>query len=171
VSDIANAIYDGTDAVMLSEESTLGEYPEEAVTMLTRVAKANEMSEIIDYGPIAIADSISKSVYKTANNVRAKYIIALTESGKSACLVARFNPNIPILALTPRPETVKRLTLSSNIQPYLIDGVDTIEKALSFIPEFLTTKKLAKKGDVVVVTAGIPFGVKGSTNMLFVITV
>ena len=171
VSDIANAIYDGTDAVMLSEESTLGKYPVEAVTMMSRVASVNEIPEYIDYDKISTADSISKSVYKTANNVRATAIVALTESGASARLVARFNPNIPIIALTPRIETVKRLTLSSNINAHLIKKIHTIEKALVYIPQFVKQAKIAKKGDKIVVTAGIPFGVRGSTNMLFVITI
>ena len=171
VSDIANAIYDGTDAVMLSEESTLGKYPVEAVTMMSKVANVNEIPEYIDYNEISITDSISKSVYKTANNVRAVCIVALTESGASPRQVARFNPNVPIIALTPRAETVKRLALSSNISAHLIKKIETIEKALVFIPEFLKSEKLAKKGDKVVVTAGIPFGVRGSTNMLFVITI
>jgi pyruvate kinase len=171
VSDIANAIYDGTDAVMLSEESTLGEYPVEAVAMMREVALANEIEEIIDYKQISVADSISKSVYKTANNVRAKYIVALTESGASARLVARFSPNVPVIALTPKESTVKTLSLSSNIEPVLIKKIDTLEKALVFIPEYFKSEKKLKKGDTVVVTAGIPFGIKGSTNMLFVITI
>ena len=171
VSDIANAIYDGTDAVMLSEESTLGDYPVEAVKMITRVASVNEPEEILSYDEISIGDSISKSVYKTANNIKAKVIVALTESGKSARLVARFNPNVPIIAITPREETVKRLTLSSNVYPFLLKDINTLEKVLETIPKFLISKKIVKKGDKVVVTAGIPFGVRGSTNMLFVITI
>jgi pyruvate kinase len=118
-----------------------------------------------------VADSISKSVYKTANNVRAKYIVALTESGASARLVARFSPNVPVIALTPKESTVKTLSLSSNIEPVLIKKIDTLEKALVFIPEYFKSEKKLKKGDTVVVTAGIPFGIKGSTNMLFVITI
>ncbi len=171
VSDIANAIYDGTDAVMLSEESTLGEYPVEAVGIMREVALANEIAEKIDYDQISVADSISKSVYKTANNVRAKYIVALTESGASARLVARFNPNVPVIAMTPKLDTVKALSLSSNIEPVLIKKIDTLEKALVFIPEYFKSEKRLKKGDSIVVTAGIPFGVRGSTNMLFVITI
>jgi pyruvate kinase len=171
VSDIANAIYDGTDAVMLSEESTLGEYPVEAVTVMSKVASANEIPEKIKYPQIEAAESIGRSVYKTANNIRAKLIVAMTESGKSARLVAKCHPNTTIFAFTPNENTVKELALSSNIQPLLVRGIDTIEKALLEIPKILLEKKLVVKGDKVVVTAGIPFGVKGSTNMLFVIVV
>ncbi len=97
--------------------------------------------------------------------------MALTESGASARLVARFNPNVPVVALTPRLDTVKALQLSSNIEPVLIKKIDTLEKALVFIPEYFKTQKKLKKGDSIVVTAGIPFGISGSTNMLFVITI
>jgi pyruvate kinase len=171
VNDIANAVYDGSDAVMLSEESTLGEFPVEAVSVMARVAAANEISETIEYPEISIAQSIGKSVYKTANNVRAKVIVALTESGTSARLVAKFNPNVQVLALTPHIRTVKELTLSSNVTPILIPKIQTIEEALLTVPKLLLEQKRAKKGDKVVVTAGVPFGVQGSTNMIFVIVV
>jgi pyruvate kinase len=172
VSDIANAIYDGTDAVMLSEESTLGEFPIEAVTMMTRVAHANEIPEdVSDLPEVPTDDSISRSVYKTAINVRAKYIIALTETGKSARLVARFDPNVPILALTPVKETIQSLTLTANIMPFEIPSLKTFDAVLEFIPQFLQKEKLAKKGDRVVVTAGVPFAAAGSTNMILVVTV
>ncbi|MEN9852593.1 MAG: hypothetical protein RI996_536 [Candidatus Parcubacteria bacterium] len=171
VSDIANAIYDGTDAVMLSEESTLGEFPVEAVTVMTNVAKANEIPETIAYPEIAIGNSIGKSVYKTANNVRASLIVALTESGTSARLAAKFNPNVRVLALTPHAHTVKELALSSNITPLQVDTIHTIDDALSAVPRIVLAGKYARKGDKVVVTAGVPFGVTGSTNMLFVIVI
>lgn len=172
VSDIANAIYDGTDAVMLSEESTLGEFPIEAVTMMTRVAHANEIPEdVSDLPEVPTDDSISRSVYKTAINVRAKYIIALTETGQSARLVARFDPNVPILALTPVKETIQSLTLTANITPFEIPSLKTFDAVLEFIPQFLQKEKLAKKGDKVVVTAGVPFAAAGSTNMILVVTV
>ncbi len=171
VSDIANAIYDGTDAVMLSEESTLGEYPLEAVSVMTRVALANELPEFLEAPEIPTGDSISRSVFKTAINVRAKYIVALTESGASARLVARFNPHVPILALTPYESTMKALTLTANVTPFRIPALKDFDEVLAFIPEFLKKQKLCKKGDKVVVTAGVPFGMTGTTNMLLVVEV
>ncbi len=171
VSDIANAIYDGTDAVMLSEESTLGEFPVEAVEVMTRVAQANEIPEPIDYPEMPISDSITRSVYKTANNVRAKYIVALTETGKSARLVERFNPNSPIIALTPHHKTIQSLALTSNVTPHLIPKLDTFDQVLEFVPKYFLEKKLAQKGDKLVLTAGVPFAVSGSTNMCLVITI
>jgi pyruvate kinase len=171
VSDIANAIYDGTDAVMLSEESTLGEYPVEAVEVMSRVAKANEIPEKIEYPEMHVSDSISRSVYKTANNIRAKYIVALTETGKCARLVERFNPNVPIIALTPHHKTIKNLALTSNVTPILIPKLKTFDEVFEFVPRFFLEQKMAKKGDKLVVTAGVPFAVAGSTNMCLVITV
>jgi pyruvate kinase len=171
VSDIANAIYDGTDAVMLSEESTLGAYPVEAVSVMARVAKANEIPQ--DYRKYynSIPDSISRSVYKTARNVKAGLIVALTESGQSARLVERFSPNVPIIALTPNKATVQRLALTSNVYAYQLPGAKSFDHVLEFVPKFLKAEKLAKKGDTIVLTAGVPFGVKGSTNMVVVLTI
>lgn len=171
VSDIANAIYDGTDAVMLSEESTLGAYPVEAVSVMSRVAHANEIPK--DYRGYynTIQDSISRSVYKTARNVKASLIVALTESGQSARLVERFNPNVPIIALTPNRATVQSLALTSNVHAYQLPGAKSFDHVLEFVPEFLKTQKLVKKGDKIVLTAGAPFGVKGSTNMVVVLTI
>lgn len=171
VSDIANAIYDGTDAVMLSEESTLGSYPVEAVAVMSRVAHANEIPQ--DYRKYYndVQDSISRSVYKTARNVHASLIVALTESGQSAQLVERFSPNVPIIALTPNKTTVQTLALTSNVYPYKIPGAKSFDHVLEFVPQFLKNQKLAKKGDKIVVTAGVPFGIKGSTNMVVVLTI
>lgn len=171
VSDIANAIYDGTDAVMLSEESTLGSYPVEAVSIMARVARANEIPQ--DYRKYYndVPDSISRSVYKTARNVHASLIVALTESGQSARLVERFSPNVPIIALTPNKATVQNLALTSNVYPYQFPGAKSFDHALELVPEFLKKEKLAKKGDKIVMTAGVPFGVKGSTNMVVVLTI
>lgn len=171
VSDIANAIYDGTDAVMLSEESTLGSYPVEAVTVMSKVAHANEIPK--DYRGYynTVQDSISRSVYKTARNVQASLIVALTESGQSARLVERFNPNVPIIALTPNKATVQSLALTSNVHAYQLPGAKNFDHVLEFVPEFLKREKLVKKGERVVVTAGVPFGIKGSTNMVVVLTI
>jgi pyruvate kinase len=170
VSDIANAVYDGTDGIMLSEESTLGLYPEEAVEVMSRVSSANENHVSEEYSQVRVQDAISRNVFDTSIDVKARCIIALTEYGTSARLAARFKPFVPVIALTPHLSTVKSLSLSSNIYPIQIKKIKTIEEAMKFIPDFLKSKGLAKKGDNVVVTAGVPFGVHGSTNMLFVIT-
>jgi len=171
VSDIANAIFDGTDAVMLSEESTLGSYPIEAVQMMTRIARVNEVAPPAARSTVKIPDAINETVVVTAQKLGAVAIVAMTESGTTAQMTARFNPGCPIIALTPRKETVQKLALVGGVQPFLIDPIASFEDSLRFVPDFLLEKGIAKTGDIVVVTAGLRFGVEGSTNLLIAVTV
>ncbi len=171
VSDIANAIFDGTDAVMLSEESTLGKYPVEAVKMMSRIAETVEAS--LPRSPVAttsVINTISTSVVDTSERVGAVAIVALTESGMATQMVARFKPCCPIIALSPNQETVERLTLVRGVYPFLADAGKTTDDVIAFVSRFLLEKNLAKSGDRIVITAGLKFGVPGSTNMLCVIT-
>jgi len=174
VSDIANAIFDGTDAVMLSEESTLGEFPVEAVTMMTRIAETIEGS-IENKSPrstcLPIADAISSAVCRAAQDTGAKHIVALTESGASALMVARFKPGCQVVALTPHESTRRRVMLTSGVTAYTTSACATLDESLAFIPSFLKQEGLAEEGDVVIVTAGLRFGVAGSTNMLVAISI
>ncbi len=172
VSDIANAIFDGTDAVMLSEESTLGKYPVEAVTMMTRIAETVEASlPRVPVAATSIVDTISTSVVDICDHIGASAIVALTESGSSAQMIARFKPFCPIIALSPNQATVERLTLVRGVYPFLADAGKTTDDVIAFVSKFLIKNKIVKLGDHVVVTAGLKFGVPGSTNMLCVITV
>jgi pyruvate kinase len=172
VSDIANAIFDGTDAIMLSEESTLGKYPVEAVEMMSRIAETVETSLAgAPVGTTSIIDSISTSVVDTCERIGAVAIVALTESGYSAQMVARFKPRCPIIALSPNQKTVERLTLVRGVYPFLADAGTTTDEVIVFVSRFLLENKLVKSGGHVVVTAGLKFGVPGSTNMLCVIAV
>ena len=171
VSDIANAIFDGTDAVMLSEESTLGSYPIEAVSMMTRIARANERPRTPDRVAVKIPDAIHETVVETAAKLGAVAIVAMTESGATAQMTARFNPGCPIVALTPRKETVQKLALVGGVLPFLVEPLASFEDSLRFVPTFLIEKGIAKTGDIVVVTAGLRFGVEGSTNLLIAVTV
>jgi len=172
VSDIANAIIDGTDAIMLSEESALGAYPVEAVSMMTRVAETIEKTLSKEKKEVAsVPDTISESVYHVARDVHAKLIVALTESGSTAQLVARFKPGCPIIAITPHDETVEKLALVRGVYPYKVESISNFLDAAQNIPHFLKEKGLAETGDVIAVTAGLNFGTPGSTNMLVVLTV
>lgn len=171
VSDIANAIFDGTDAVMLSEESTLGKYPVEAVQMMTRIAETVEASlPRVPVAATSIVDTISTSVVDASEHIGATTIVVLTESGIAAQMVARFKPRCPIVALSPNQETVERLTLVRGVYPYLADAGKSTDEVIAFVSRFLLDKNLAKSGDHIVVTAGLNFGVPGSTNMLCLIT-
>lgn len=172
VSDIANAIFDGTDAVMLSEESTLGKFPIEAVSMMTRIAETVEANLPSPSAVLMSAvDTISISAVETAGHIGAVAIVTLTESGVSAQMIARFKPKCPIIALSPNQETVERLTLVRGVYPFLAEAGKTTDTVIAFVSNFVSENNLAKSGDRIVITAGLKFGVSGSTNMLCVITV
>lgn len=180
VSDVANAIIDGTDAIMLSEETTLGEYPIEAVSLMTRVAKEIEynyperkITHINDNGPKETTDSITEAVVKTARDINAKIIIALTESGYTARMVSRHKPKQFILSLTPNEVTAHQLCLSFGCVPIQIPKtIDTFEEILKYTRVYCLKNKIAKKGDSIVLTGGLPFNKKaGATNMVMVETI
>ncbi len=176
VSDIANAIFDGTDAVMLSEETTLGRFPVEAVEVMSRVAVEVERDhcerfdiEALENGEMDIVNSITKSVVNTAHDVDAKLIFALTETGFSARMVSRHKPTSLIMALSPNERVCNKLSLSFGCYPVCIKRFLTLSDAFNFVRAFCLKNKLAKKGDKVVVVAGAPFNKKGvKTNMLVV---
>jgi pyruvate kinase len=170
VSDVANAVFDGTDAVMLSEESTLGQYPIEAVETLARVARASEAVLTPSPATSTIPDSITHAVARAAEELNATAIVALTESGTTARIVARFHPRCPIIALTPFESTRKALALTRGVFPFAVKPLGSLEETLAFIPEFLIKNGFAESGDTVIVTAGLRFGITGSTNMLVAIT-
>lgn len=177
VSDIANAILDGTDAVMLSEETTLGEFPVEAVSMMSKVAyeiehnyperKVNHLKkENCERG---ITDSITEAVVNTANDIDAKAIIALTDTGYTARMVSRYKPTQMILSLTPDEITAHQLCLSFGCVPVKIPVFKSFEEVLKYIKVYCLKNNITKKGDNVVITGGIPFNKKScSTNMVMV---
>lgn len=175
VSDIANAILDGTDAIMLSEETTLGEFPLEAVEVMSRVAIRTEkdflheqlLSSKERMNPSSISGSIAAYAVRTAKHIGARYIISFTNSGYSSRLVSRHRPHLPILAFTPFEHTYRKLVLSFGVWPFMMDNHGTLEDAIGKIDGILKKNKLVKKGDNVVITCGRPFG-KNRTNTLTV---
>jgi pyruvate kinase len=178
VSDVANAILDGTDAVMLSEETTLGEYPVEAVSVMATVAKEIEKNypekDIVHpdgNGRTSIQDSITGSVVKTAHDVGAKAIVALTESGFTARMVSRHKPQSIILALSPNPRASQKLALSFGCLPMTISRYESVADVFEIVRTYCMKHELASEGDSVVIAAGAPFNTKGvATNMLMVET-
>ena len=181
VSDIANSILDGTDAVMLSEETTLGAYPVEAVTVMANVALRVEpmlahthllwFNKNAKEGMTGTVDAVAAAVVETAEKVGAVAIIALTETGSTARMLARFHPKQPIVAMTPNERTFRKLALSSGCFAGLVKGFRDINEATSIIDVFVVHAKIARKGEKVVIAGGIPFGKVGGTNMLFAHTV
>ncbi len=179
VSDVANAILDGTDAVMLSEETTLGDFPINAVTVMATVASEIEANypernivRVGINGDTNVADSITSSVVKTSHDVGAKVIVALTDSGFTARMVSRHKPQATILALTSHEETSNKLCLSFGCKSVTVPRYDSIKDVVKMVREYCLKEKLVKKGDKVVVVGGVPFNTKGLTsNMLMVETI
>ena len=178
VNDVANAILDGTDAIMLSEETTLGNYPLEAVEIMAKIAKHTEENfdheEILRHKhllPKSVNDTISYGIVTAAHNVEAKAIIALTEYGKTARMISRYKPKQPILALTPNKKTYNRLALSFGCHGRLIKKFKNIFEVIDVAKKLAIENRMAKKGDKIIIGAGIPFGKAGATNFLIVQTI
>ena len=177
VSDVANAVLDGTDAIMLSEETTLGDYPVQAVEVMTRVAIEIENNTGVDIafnknegeGFVDVADSVSASVVNTAQDIGAKLIFALTESGFSARMISRFKPDASIIAVTPNERAFHKLALVSGCYPVSVKREKTLDAVMKNIRTYCLKNKLAVKGDKVVIAAGVPFNdVALPTNMILV---
>jgi len=174
VTDVANAIFDGTDAVMLSGETASGDYPIQAVQVMDRVAR--EVEPHLPYARMladkesdlepSTFDAISFSAVHTAAQVKASVIVAFTSSGTTALRVAKYRPQVPILAITPDRATWHRLTLSWGITPFLIPQSETIEQMAEEAKMAALGTGLAKPGDRIVIVAGVPIGQPGRTNLL-----
>jgi len=177
VSDIANAIIDGTDAIMLSEETTLGDFPVEAVKIMTRIAARVE-SEVYTRDTIAeydnshgITDVVSQSAVRASHNVGAALIVALTRSGSTARMLARYRPAERILALTDAPKNANKLMLTFGCYPMVVPTFKTVDEILDTVRKVTLDNKLVKKGEKIVIVAGMPFGKARETNFILVETV
>jgi pyruvate kinase len=178
VNDVANAILDGTDAVMLSGETAVGEHPVLVIETMSRIALRTEGSALYEEEvaklkrtPRGIVDSVSASVAAAAMTVGAKAIVALSEHGFTPRMISRYKPNQPILVLTPHETTNRQIILSFGCVSEIVPSVKTLNEAIALSKKMLLRKKLLKKGDVFLLAAGVPFGRTGGTNMLLVQTV
>lgn len=177
VSDVANAIYDGTDAIMLSGESAQGKYPEESVKTMAKIAVKTEST--LDYGlihkkvistaPQDTSEAICMSVAEIANKFNVSLIIAFTFSGFTAKKMSRYRPECPIIAATPYPETMRRLSLNWGVIPALCNVMDSREGLLN-LAVLLAKENGVRQGETILVTGGTP-GVKGTTSYLQLITI
>jgi pyruvate kinase len=173
-TDVANAILDGTDAVMLSEETAAGHYPVEAVKFLDQVSRATE--ESFPYtawlrsraaeGRQEIAEAVSYAACEMALDLGAAAILTNTDGGGTARLISRFRPQNHIIALTSRPETWRRLCLSWGILPLLTPPVADIDEMLQVVVTETVKAGLLNTGDRVIITAGTPIGTRGTTNLI-----
>ena len=175
VSDIANAILDGTDAIMLSEETALGDHPVEAISVMTKVAERVEMEmgyikkDFMGKGKDSITDAVSSEAVDLAHNIGAKFIVALTLTGFTARVISRFRPTQKIIAFTPDEKSFNQLNLNFGVQPVLLkEKFERLSQVSEMAKEYCLKNKIAQKGDKIVIVAGIPFGKKGSTNTILV---
>lgn len=175
VSDVANAIFDGTDAIMLSEETTLGDYPEEAVKMMSTIAARIEpeltngrFTNSIVHG---VTDIVSDAVVDAANHADAKFIAAFTSSGLTARMVSRHRPNHHIVALSPNADVLTHLVLSYGVTPIQVSKFKTMNDVQKFVRTFALKHKLARKGDRIVIAGGLPLGKVYGTNTMLVETI
>jgi pyruvate kinase len=174
VTDVANAVLDGTDAVMLSEETAIGGFPVEAVRMMAKVVEDAERefphAEWIrrwwGKGGKSLSEAVAFSACNLAEDIGAAAIISFTQSGLTARLVSKFRPACPILALTPLPETYRRLGLVWGVTPVMVTGLKTTDDVIDRAFEAARKSGLAKRGQKVVITAGVPLGVPGKTNLV-----
>jgi pyruvate kinase len=174
VTDVANAIFDGTDAVMLSEETSIGRYPVQAVRMMEKIAEEAEdglhykqiLSERGGWPEPKTDELISYSACHTAHSLGAVAIVAFTQSGSTAGRVSKYRPRMPILAISPRTTAVGRLLLHWGVYPFQIDGASSVEDLFTTGARLSRELGLAKTGDLIVITGGIPVGATGSTNLL-----
>jgi pyruvate kinase len=170
-SDVANAVLDGADAVMLSGETSVGEYPIEAVATMARIVASTEDHGLarmaaIDWQPLTRGGVIAKAAAEVGERVGARYLVAFTQSGDSARRLARYRSRIPILAFTPVPLVRSQLSLSWGIETFITDSVEHTDEMVRQVDEALLRIGRVQEGDIVVIIAGSPPGMPGSTNAL-----
>lgn len=178
-SDVANAVYDGTSAIMLSGESAAGKYPIESVKTMAKIAMKAEQA--INYSKMLavmqfdtmdnITNAISYATCSIAQQLNVAAIICVTHSGETARMISRFRPFCPIVAATDNPRVERQLHLSWGVIPCLIPSLTTVEEMFEEGVKQAQKLGVVKDGDIVVITAGVPGGISGTTNLLKVHTV
>lgn len=182
-NDVANAVLDGSSAVMLSGETAAGGYPLQAVRTMANITSMIEQSEVFKREVMnqilgmdmlrkqTVTEAVGLATRDLAISVKASYITCFTHSGSTARLIAKFRPSVPILAFSPNKSVVQYLCLSWGVTPILIDELESVDELLLFAPEYLKKNGLVKTGDAVVITAGVPVGSSGKTNMIKVVEI
>ena len=174
VSDVATAVFEGADAVMLSAESAAGQFPREAVIMMNRIAEEVEgdpnhalIIAAQRASPEATgADAIAAAARSITETVGVRAIIAWSESGATALRIARERPELPILALTPKVATARRLALAWGVHAVVTDDAHDVDDMANRAVEIARREGFAKTGERVIIIAGVPFGTPGATNMI-----
>jgi pyruvate kinase len=172
VADIANAILDGTDALMLSEETAAGDYPLQAVKVMAQVAEETETilepRQRFSGLKKTVPEAISLGAISLARDLQVKAFLIPTTSGSTARLIARYRPQQPIIAVSPEPQTVKNLCLVWGVYPVLIKGFKSTDEMVRSLQTKALELGFVKRGDLVAITAGLPLHQAGTTNMITV---
>lgn len=173
-TDVANAIYDGTSAIMLSGETAAGKYPVESVEMMARIAERTEMD--INYkqrffnmprnGKVDVTQAVCHATCTTAYDLGAKSILTVTKSGRSARMISRFRPDCMITAGSTSEKVCRQLNMSWGVTPVLIKEKENVLELFDYAVEVAKEKGLVQKDDIVVITSGVPIGKSGTTNMM-----
>ena len=170
-SDVANAVLDGADAVMLSGETSVGEYPIETVATMERIVGATERHGLphmtaLDWSPRTRGGVITKAALEVAERVEAKFLVAFTQSGDSARRLARYRGKVPILAFTPEAKVRSQLSMTWGVETFKTAAVEHTDEMVRQVDEALLQIGRVQEGDLVVIIAGSPPGIPGSTNAL-----
>jgi pyruvate kinase len=170
-SDVANAIFDGSDALMLSGETAAGLYPLESVMMMDRIireaeASVTQLPRPARSGNLQINEVIAEAICHAAEELHLRVVAVFTEKGSSAGLVSKYRPRAPIVAFSPVQQTRRRLALFWGVLPRSMSAVHDIDKLAATAEKRLLEEKLVKRGDIIGVVAGTPIGTTGSTNLM-----
>ncbi|MEV6565203.1 pyruvate kinase [Streptomyces kronopolitis] len=173
-SDVANAVIDGTDAVMLSGETSVGSYPTETVRTMSRIVEAAEedvlakgLPPLTETGkPRTQGGAVARAAAEMGDFLGAKFLVAFTQSGDTVRRLSRYRSPIPLLAFTPDPATRAQLNVSWGVETFLGPTVNSTDEMVAQVDEHLLALGRCRKGDVVIITAGSPPGVPGSTNLV-----
>jgi len=174
-SDVANAILDGTDAIMLSGETAAGKFPVESVETMDRIARKTETSPMyfeqirpssFRAKSMTITDAMGHAVATTAASLDATAILTPTESGYTAKVVSKYRPACPIIAVTPHEEVINKLALAWGVYPILFESANSTDEMTEKAIQAAVKEKMIKQGDLIIITAGVPVREPGTTNML-----
>ncbi len=170
-SDVANAIFDGSDALMLSGETAAGNYPLQSLEMMNRIICEAEASVTQSLRPRRsteprISEAIAEAICHAAEELHMKAIVVFTETGYSARLVSKYRPRAPILTFSPNQETRRRLNLFWGVDSKRMDRIEYIDQLPAVVEERLRKEHLVRKGDIVGMIAGTPIGARGTTNLM-----
>ena len=178
ISDVANAVYDGSSAIMLSGETAAGLYPVQAVAAMARIAQQAESKQNFiqsidekDYRITGVADALSHSACTLARDVNAKAIVVCTRTGSTAKMVSRFRPMIDIIGMTTDIRSYRKLALSWGVLPMMSEEYHSVDVLFHFAKCAARDSGLVKKGDTIVITGGTPNGKSGSSNLINIETV